>query len=82
MNKGEGIKNNYVKNYKQGHVLWYKRKQKWCFFTYGISLNFQKVSSKWHLSIQSCHLLVLNGHDSHVTLNEIEQAQVGLDMLK
>ncbi len=52
------------------------------FFTYGICLIFQTMSSKWHLSIQSCHLLVLNGHDTDVTLNEIEQAQVGLDMIK
>ncbi len=52
------------------------------FFIYGISLIFQKVNSKWHLSIQSCHLLFLNRLDSHVTLNEIEQAQVGLDMIK
>jgi hypothetical protein len=75
MNKGEGIKDDYIKNYKSRTCIVIKKKaQMLFFFTYEISLIFEKVSSKWHLSIQSCHLLIPSGHDSHVTLNEIEQA--------
>jgi hypothetical protein len=51
------------------------------FLVQGIIVFLPKVNTKWISSIDK-HLLILDGHESHVTLIAFEQAQsFGLNMI-
>jgi hypothetical protein len=61
-------------NFVNQELAWQcKKKLGWFFFVQGI-INFFKKSIIGGVSCTNRHLLVLDGHGSHVTLETIEQA--------
>jgi hypothetical protein len=76
--RGERLRDNYIKSYKTGTCMAMQKKP-WI-----ITLLFKKFLSFFNKSILSGlpfnnrHLLILNGHVNHVTLEAIE---FGLNMI-
>jgi len=80
--QGEKIKDDYIKHYKFGTCMAIQTKTWMTSFLFKDFLSFFKRSIPSGISPSNHHLLILDGHGSHVSLKAIEQAQqFGLDMI-
>jgi hypothetical protein len=80
--RGERTKDDYIKHYKFGTCMAIKTKTWMTNFLFKEFLSFFKRSIINGISPSNHHLLILNGHGSHVNLEIIEQVQqFGLDMI-
>ncbi len=72
--KGERLQQNYIKDYKPGTCMVMQKKA--CMTTYLFKEfpSFFKRLILGGIFLTNHHLLILDGHGSHVTLQTIEQA--------
>jgi hypothetical protein len=80
--KGERLRDNYIQHYKPRTCMAMQIKTWMTSFFFKKFLSFFKDYVPNGISQTTCHLLVLDGHKSHVTLEALEQAMAfGLDMI-
>jgi hypothetical protein len=80
--KGERIHDNYIQLCKPKTCMVMQSKAWMTTFLFKKFLSFFKRFILNAISITNRHLLILDGHGSHITLETIEQAQkFGLDMI-
>jgi len=80
--RGERICDNYIQFYKLGTYMAMQSKAWMTTFLFKEFLYFFKRSISSGISLTNRHLLILDGHGSHVTLETIEQdKEFGLDMI-
>jgi hypothetical protein len=80
--RGERINDDYIMHYKLGTFMAVQTKAWMTNFLFKIFLFFFKRLVLGGISPSNCHLLVLDGHGSHVSLEAIEHAQqFGLYMI-
>jgi hypothetical protein len=80
--RGERICDDYIQLYKLGTCMAIQSKAWMTTFLFKEFLFFFKRFIPSGISITNKHLLILDGHGSHVTIETIKQAQeFGLDMI-
>jgi hypothetical protein len=70
--KGERLKDDYIKLYKPSTWMVMQKKTWMTTFLFKELLSFFNKSNLGGMSLNNQHLLVIDGHDSHVTLEAME----------
>jgi hypothetical protein len=80
--RGERLRDDYIKFYKLGACMAMQKRTWMTAFLFKKFLSIFKRSILGGVSFTNRHLLILDGHDSHVTLKAIKHAKdIGLDMI-
>ncbi len=80
--KGEQLRDDHIQLCKPGTYMAMQKKAWMTSFLFKKILSFSKRFVPGGTSLMSRHLLILDGHNSHVTLEAIEQAhEFGLNMV-
>jgi len=80
--KGERLQDDYIQLCKPGTYMAMQNKASMTSFIFKEFLSFSKRSISGRILLTNRHLLIVDGHSSHVTLEAIEQAhEFGLNMV-